>query len=213
MLVWLHGSGIPRVLAACLGTAWNRWTTKHRFQQAGICLLCNELRSEDKIEHYSYCSATRELGRRFLRLNGEYDINLHTFTLTNPLINSEEKLASSALLIYAVYNVFNTLRHDGAQLSATETYNALTQQVREAVKGHAKSMEILKQLWSTNKSTPLSPLSGQKLGAETTPTRSRPLHSHTQLQSHRQSQFQFGGLLNTTASIRPWTPDNNRWVE
>ena len=107
----------------------------------------------------------------------------------------------------------NTLRHDGAHLSETETYNALTQQVREAVKGHAKSMEILKQLWSTNKSTPLSPLSGQKLGAETTPTRSRPLHSHTQLQSHRQSQFQFGGLLNTTASIRPWTPDNNRWVE
>ena len=191
----------PRVLAACLGTAWNRRTTKHRFQQAGICLLCNEMRSEDKIEHYSYCSATKELGRRFLRLNGEYDINLHTFTRTNPLINSEEKLASSALLIYAVYNVFNRLRHDRTRFSTTETYNTLTQQVREAVKGHAKSMEILKQLWSTNKATPLAPLSSQKIGIETKPTIPRSSHSQPQLPSQRQHEFWSGGLLSTTDNM------------
>ena len=134
----------------------------HRFQQEGLCLLCNEIQSEDRIEHYCICSTTKELGRRFLRLNGEHDINLHTLTLTNPLINTKERLITSALMIYAVYNVFNTMKHETSQLSAAEVYNALTQQVREAVKGHATSMETLKQLWTTNKATPLPPLNTQR---------------------------------------------------
>ena len=70
-------------------------------------------------------------------------------------------------MIYAVYNVFNTLRHEATQPSLAEIYNARTKQVREAVKGHATSMDIVKQLWTTNAATPLPPLSSQKIGLET----------------------------------------------
>ena len=160
----------------------------------------------------------------------EHDINLNTFTPTNrPTNTHQERLTSSALMIYAVYNVFNTLSHEATQLSAAEVYNALTQQVREAVKGHSTSMDIIKQLWTTNTATPLPPLSSQKIGLETpttkagrkqihrssssVPTRPRSFYSLPQFQSHRQPQFQPGGFLDTTSNIRSWSLDDHRWNE
>ena len=160
---------------------------------------------------------------------GEHDINLHTFTLTNPLINTKERLASSALMIYAVYNVFNTLNQEPTQLSAAEVYNALTQQIREAVKGHPTSMDIIKQLWTTNAVTPLPPLSSQRFGSEgpttqtgrnqthrsssSVPARPRSLRSLPHIQSHGQPQFQSGGFLDTTSNIRSRSQDNKSWTE
>ena len=153
----------PRVLAACFGTIWNRWTTAARFQNEGICLLCHQIRTEDKIEHYSRCPVTKDFGRRFLRLHREHDLNLHTFTLTNPQINTTERLTSTALLIYAVYNLTNALRKDGEKLTREEAYNALTQHAREAVRGHPRSAGVLRQLWTHNKATPLPGLREQNL--------------------------------------------------
>ena len=216
----------PRVRAACFGTIWNRWTTAARFQNDGICLLCQQIRTEDKIEHYSRCPVTKDFGRKFLRLNRDHDLNLHTFTLTNPRIDTTERLTSTALLIYAVYNLTNTLRKDGEKLTRQEAYNALTQHAREAVRGHPRSARILRQLWTENKATPLPSLREQSLNqpssscaesnernSRSTPRRNTTdFDSDPQPQSHRGPQFQPGGFLNTTANIRPWTPENNRWA-
>ena len=131
-------------------------------------------------------------------------------------------------MVYAVYNVFNALKHEPAQLSTAEVYNALTQQVQEAVKGHPTSMEIIKQLWTTNTATPLPPLSSQRLGSEqqrrleanqthrsssSVPARPRSLRIPPHIQSHGQPQFQPGGFLVTTSNTRSRSQDSSGWAE
>ena len=182
-------------------------------------MLCHQIRTEDKIEHYSRCPVTKDFGRRFLRLHREHDLNLHTFTLTNPHISTTERLTSTALLIYAVYNLTNALRKDGEKLTRQEAYNALTQHAREAVRGHPRSARILRQLWTENKATPLPSLREQSFNqpshrhtgsndrnSRSTPrcnastfaaVRPRLFYSDPQIQG---PQFQAGGYLNTTAT-------------
>ena len=81
-------------------------------------------------------------------------MNLHSFLLINPWIDSEETLIGIALMIYAVYNYTNQQRHTHSRPPQAERYNALTQLVMEGVRGHSKSIRILDHRWSTRPPPP-----------------------------------------------------------
>ena len=146
----------PRVQAAALSTVFNRWTTARRFQQRhcpwNVCVMQCSPTAEDSLEHYCRCPHTRELASRYLRLDADSQVNMHTFNFCNPAVNTQEDLVATALLVYAVYRGTNHLRHEG---DATEhqgdgVYGLLRQYVREAVLNHRRSARILNQRWCTN---------------------------------------------------------------
>ena len=100
----------PRVHAATFGALWNRWCTLRRFQLRGRCRLCQKVHSEDSIEHYAFCDTVREVATRRLRLDARLHVKIHTFTCTNPHLNTRELLTRAALLIYATYRASNFQR-------------------------------------------------------------------------------------------------------
>ena len=133
----------PRVHASVFGSIWNRWCTLRRFQFRGRCRLCQSLHSEDSIEHYAFCSVVKELAARRLRLDTQRHVNLHTFTLTNPCLNTKQLLSRAALLIYATYRALNFQRRASTALHGEELYNAMCQWVVEGARGHAQTCQVL----------------------------------------------------------------------
>ena len=146
----LAGLVAPRVHAAVFGSIWNRWCTRRRFQLRGTCRLCQAVHSEDSIEHYAFCKVVRELAARRLRLDAFLHVNLHTFTCTNPLLNSKELLTRAALLIYATYRALNYQRHAASPLLGEDLFHAMSQWVVEGARGNAQSCQVLAKTWSQN---------------------------------------------------------------
>ena len=149
----------PRVHAAVYGAIWNRWCTLRRFQQRGRCRLCSQPHTEDSIEHYPFCNIVKRLAASRLRLNGSTQVNIHTFTCTNPLIRTEEELTRAALLIYSTYRALNHQRLSDTPLQAEELHNAMCQWVVEGARGHARTCQVLANTWTAQHGTPLPPLS------------------------------------------------------
>ena len=138
----------PRVHAAVFGAIWNRWCTLRRFQTTGPCRLCNRRHTEDSIEHFAFCSAVKEVASRRLRLNANRHVNIHTFTCTNPLLDTEELLTRAALLIYATYRALNHQRQAPVPLRGEELYHAMSQWIIEGARGHAKCCRSLNLTWT-----------------------------------------------------------------
>ena len=138
----------PRVQSVVFSTCWNRWTTDDRFQKhsnnQGCVLGCGA--GNDSIEQYCRCPQVQELLRRKMHLPSETFANLHSFTLTNPHITTQEELTLIAITIYATYTTTNRIRFLG-RLPTDEVYNALVQATREGVKGHTQSTNILQTRW------------------------------------------------------------------
>ena len=145
----------PRVHAAVYGAMWNRWCTLGRFRNTGRCRLCQQPRTKDSIEHYTFCSTVRKLASRRLRLCCTTQVNIHTFTCTNPLIRTQEQLSRAALLIYATYRALNHQRHSNSPLPPDELFNAMCQWVVEGARGHARTCQTLASTWSEHQGTPL----------------------------------------------------------
>ena len=138
----------PRVHAAVFSAIWNRWCTLRRFQTRGNCRLCNSRHTEDSIEHYVFCSAVREVATRRLRLNISRHVNIHTFTCTNPLLDTEELLTRAALLIYATYRALNHQRQAPIPLRGEELYHAMCQWIIEGARGNTKCCRSLARIWT-----------------------------------------------------------------
>ena len=145
----------PRVHAAVFGATWNRWCTRRRYQQRGRCRLCQQPHSEDSIEHYAYCSSVRKLAAQRLRLCCTTQVNIHTFTCTNPLLRTQEQLTRAALLIYSTYRALNHQRQSKNPLQADELYNAMCQWVVEGARGHTRTCQTLAKTWTEHQGTPL----------------------------------------------------------
>ena len=145
----------PRVHAAVYGAVWNRWCTLGRFRKTGRCRLCQQPRTKDSIEHYAFCSTVRELASRRLRLCCTTQVNIHTFTCTNPLIRTQEQLSRAALLIYATYRALNHQRHSNNPLPPDQLFNAMCQWVVEGARGHARTCQTLSNTWTEHQGTPL----------------------------------------------------------
>ena len=149
----------PRVHAAVFGAIWNRWCTLRRYQQQGRCRLCQLPHTEDSIEHYSFCTSVRKLATTRLRLCTTTQVNIHTFTCTNPLLRTNEQLTQAALLIYATYRALNHQRRAETPLHADELFNAMCQWVVEGARGHTATCQVLANTWTEHHGTPLPPLS------------------------------------------------------
>ena len=145
----------PRVHAAAFGAVWNRWCTLRRFQQRGLCRLCQRPHTEDSIEHYPFCITVRRLATSRLRLNGATQVNIHTFTCTNPLIRTQEQLTRAALLIYATYRALNHQRLADQPLHTEELHNAMCQWIVEGARGHAHTCQVLAATWTEQRGPPL----------------------------------------------------------
>ena len=145
----------PRVHAALFGAIWNRWCTLRRFQLQGRCQLCQQPHTEDSIEHYPFCNAVKELATRRLGLCRHTQVNIQTFTCTNPFIRTNEQLTRAALLVYATYRALNHQRHTDNPLLGEELYNAMCQWVVEGARGHTPTCRTLASIWTTRQGTPL----------------------------------------------------------
>jgi hypothetical protein len=168
----------PRVRAAAFGTIWNRWATARRFQEReherNVCKLRCSPSAEDSIEHYSRCSHAKDFPTRFLKMDPSCQVNLHTFNLCNPHINTQEDLVISALLIYAMYRATNWHRHHQEQ-PPQNMYRAFCQWAREGALNHAQTMRILDGRWSRHRPATLIPLAPALLTPLTQAQRKRPI--------------------------------------
>ena len=139
----LRDLGPPRLNAAMLSSAWNRWCTQRRFGQQGCCVLgCRG--EEDSIEHYSRCSVVRTFAANFLRLRYPAHRGKELMTATAPELDDDTALLRCAVLVYAAWRHTEATRKEGAQTRPANFHtHALQQAAREAVRGHAKARAIL----------------------------------------------------------------------
>ena len=89
--------------------------------------------------------------RRYLRLDTFYFSNIHTFTLVNKYIISNETLTILALLIYGVYNTTNALRAKDRQQESYDSiyaYDMLVQNIENSAQGHPYSTYVLDHRWA-----------------------------------------------------------------
>ena len=126
---------------------WNRWSTLGRYRKTCHCRLCQQRHTEDSIEHYAFCNTVRAVAARRLRLDKHSHVNLHTFTCTNPLLNNNELLIRTALLIYATYRALNHQRQADTAFQGEDLYHAMSQWITEGVRGHEKSSRVLSAVW------------------------------------------------------------------
>ena len=76
------------------------------------------------------------------------------WALACPTINSVEKLALLGMAIYATNTVTARLRHAASlALGDAETLQALRQCVKESAKGHGHAIKILREVWTTDRSS------------------------------------------------------------
>ena len=134
----------PRISAAVLSTAWNRWCTDRRFQrpqERGCRLGCGAI--EDSIEHYSRCRFVHSFASTFLCLDFPRARGLELFAFAFDSWSAEKDKVKASILIYAVYRVTETIRHDEGAFPEEVVVHMLQQACREAVKGHSGAMRIL----------------------------------------------------------------------
>ena len=134
----------PRISAAILSTAWNRWCTSRRFQNATErnCLLgC--VGAEDSIEHYSRCAVVHNFASTFLRMSFSRARGLEIFTFCYDSWSCRKEMIKAGILIYAVYRTTETLRKDTSCPTVEMMTQMLQQSSREAVRGHGGCMRIL----------------------------------------------------------------------
>ena len=145
----------PRVHSAVYGAIWNRWCTLRRFQQRGHCRLCQLPHTEDSIEHYPFCTIVKRIATTRLHLHHTTQVNIHTFTLTNPFLRTQEQLVRAALLIYATYRALNHQRRSETPLNPEELHHAMSQWVVEGARGHTRTCHALASTWTEQTGNPL----------------------------------------------------------
>ena len=140
----LRGLVPPRISAAILSTAWNRWCTSRRFQvRCGRDCTLGCGADEDSTEHYSRCVIMHNFATEFLRLSFCRARGLEVFTFCYDGWSSQKEMIKAGILIYATYRVTETLRKENAVHDAATVSHMLQQASREAVKGHVGCMRIL----------------------------------------------------------------------
>ena len=133
----------PRVGAAALSTAWNRWCTARRFGGIGPCVLHCSQCDGDEIEHYAICPVVRRFAGSFLRLHFPGSRGVALFTMAAPELDDDASLVRAGILVYAVWRCTEASRRGGPPQPPTFYQQALQQAAREAVRGHAGATRVL----------------------------------------------------------------------
>ena len=151
-LTRLRGLGVavpPRVVAAVLGCIWNKWPTARRSQRRGHPCLLGCGAGEDSVEHYVGCRLTRAAARRWLGIRYRFSDPMEHWMLAAPTCVEVEGMphwwARVALLIYAVQQVTNSLRHSTQPpLCEDDIRRALRQGLLEGARGHSTAVGLLR---------------------------------------------------------------------
>ena len=135
----------PRLSAAVLSTAWNRWCTERRFGRHGPCVLqCGVQQGEDSVEHYALCPIVRGFAASFLRLDFPGARGLEVLTLSAPELDCDVTLVRAAILAYATWRHTEATRRAGSVPRPHRFHDhGLQQAAREAVKGHPRASGVL----------------------------------------------------------------------
>ena len=140
----------PRVRAAVISTAWNRWATERRWQRRNAenkcCVFQCRPEAEDSIEHYQHCPIIQEAHWRHIRLRPDGRGSLLPAWILGRGLCKEDKVRA-AIGAYATYRTFN-LQKFGQKLSQEEVIEAFGQYVREAALRHRKAEAIILSTWS-----------------------------------------------------------------
>ena len=140
----LHSLVSPRVIAAMIRTWFNGWCTTRRFQGTGRCMLCQAGPGSDCIEHYATCRVTNSL-RAQLKLPETFN-SLQSFMLGLPDITDAE-CTVSLLVVYAVYNAVNTLRHTGI-MPPDQIMHMLIEFCKIAAASHGYSLKVFEHVFN-----------------------------------------------------------------
>ena len=140
----------PRVSSACFSTVWNRWTTARRFQQrqstTNRCVLGCSCSAEDSIEHYMHCRIIHEFARSRLRLE-RLDPYALLMASDDMQWNDAGRLTRLAILVYCAYRATQTARNQ-PQVDEAVAKQMLGHMLKEAVRDHAASARVLREVWS-----------------------------------------------------------------
>ena len=130
MMQFLQAAVNPRVAAAVLRTLWNGWTTEHRFQGSGTCVLGCSSWAEDKVEHYAVCPCVKKFGRSFFNFRPGPDPNQTGQFITlglNDGTATDEDIVRKALWVYATYRtVMDLARDDDKETQEAQDIQELT---------------------------------------------------------------------------------------
>ena len=137
----------PRVTAAVISTAWNRWCTARRFQArdspANICQLGCGGDAEDSIEHYCRCSVITECHKAMLGIQPQWLLPL--WIGTHDKCKNEDVRIRGAVGAYAAYKTTNMARHMGG-ITSEAAKRAFHQAVSDATAGSATLTKFFKKL-------------------------------------------------------------------
>ena len=139
----------PRVVAAVLGSLWNKWPTARRLQGRAPCLMRCSSTAQDSLEHYACCPIVQGAAHRHLSLPASQWPNaLLEFLLCSPgiLEATDTHLTKRALLLYAAYSVTNTLRNMAGDMPREEIPRMLQQALWEGARGHRPAERVLMSL-------------------------------------------------------------------
>ena len=139
----------PRVAAAAWGMVWNRWCTARRREQREDPCLFGCGRGADSVEHYIGCEVGRAVGRRMLRLDGDYDCRKRCL-LGVTLFTSDREQACWAILVYGLHMATNSRRYSHNSSTSTEdAVQEVMQHCRHAADVHRMARRCLSSLCVT----------------------------------------------------------------
>ena len=109
-LRWLAKHVPPRVHNSNIRLHLNAWHTKMRYQwkQNVECIFCGLEGTEDRLEHFFYCSRLRECTPRCFQCNPFIHMPVKYWFLLK--LRKPDKIIM-ALFVHAVYTMHNTYRH------------------------------------------------------------------------------------------------------
>ena len=148
MLARLRPLVPPRVVSAMLRTLLNGWCTKRRFQQGDSTCIFGCPLGSDSIEHYACCSRVWDFAWRVLALRApdSRPQRMERFLLLSGACGDMD-LARGAILVAAVYEVHNIVRHDPA--TPDRARDMLLQAARNAVRGHGAATVAHDRAWAS----------------------------------------------------------------
>ena len=109
-LSWLSSRVPPKVHNACTRWVLNGFHTARRYQSQCPCLFCQSPGSSDCIEHFVECPFILHCIHPSVRYSRDLK-NMFFFLTTN-----RHCTVTFALLVFAIYNTHNYLRHNGSRV-------------------------------------------------------------------------------------------------
>ena len=145
----------PRVHSAVFHTIFNGWCTHRRFQRrhskSNLCVFKCNSSAEDSIEHYCRCEVVRKVAAHTFHMSYNCEHALDLWALSSKALDNQDHLHSIGLLIYGVYNAFNSIRN-GHITNAQQAFYAIVQHCKQGAMGHPRSMTHIDSRWHTAQS-------------------------------------------------------------